>query len=119
MIEQHKELSDDAFIKSFKDCTLEEAQFTHEAHLRLAWLQIHHLGEIRAIQMVTVMIMKYTKHVGAESIFNLDLTVAAVKLVAKLDALNNHENFDSFMASNPMLKTDFKGLILEHYGIEL
>ena len=87
MMESHQELSDDDFIQAFRECTLEEASFTHEAHLRLAWLQIHHLGEIRAIQMVTVMIMKYTKHVGAESIFNLDLTVAAVKVGSKIKCL--------------------------------
>ena len=118
-MKSHKELADIEFIQALRDCTLPEELFNHEAHLRLAWLQIKTEGEMRAIQNVSLLILKYTKHLGAVSIFNMELTVAAVKLVAKLDALDTYESFDGFISRNLRLMNDFKGLINEHYQLDL
>jgi hypothetical protein len=118
-MKSHSEYSDQEFLKAFQDCTLAEELFNHEAHLRLAWFQVTNGVEALAIQNVTVLLLKYTKHLGASDIFNLELTVAAVKLVAKLNSLDTYETFESFMNRNPRLMNDFKGLLKEHYQLDL
>lgn len=116
MIESHRELTDDEFLKAFENCSLDEQLFTHEAHLRFGWLYIQQLGVNRAIMMVPMRIMAYTKSLGKAEIFNMEVTVAAIKLINHFKQFNKDDNFDEFLQHNPRIQSDLKGLIKEFYG---
>ena len=44
-IEKHYQLSDEEFEQQFQNCLLSPVLFTHEAHLRLAFIHILKYGE--------------------------------------------------------------------------
>ncbi len=112
----HKELTDQEFLEAFENCSLSEELFTHEAHLRLGWLYIQQFGLHKSVMMVPMRIMAYTKSLNKVHIFNLELTVAAVKLIDHFKQFNPDDNFEQFLAHNPRLISDLKGLIVEFYG---
>ena len=51
-MEKHFDLDDSEFLARLENCTLDPACFSHEAHLRLAWLRIRELGLEGAIRSV-------------------------------------------------------------------
>ena len=79
-MKDHNELSDEEFEKEFSECKMPEEDFTHEAHLRLAWIYIHKYGARKAVDKVNVDLVRYTIFLGAEHIYNKTVTSAAVKL---------------------------------------
>ena len=79
MLERHFLLSDTEFLTKFEAATLDLALFSHEAHLRLAWLYIKIYGIEKAVDKTCAQLQHFTKVLGAEDKFNTTLTVAAVK----------------------------------------
>ena len=111
----HSDLADAQFVADFQNCTLPPALFSHEAHLRLAWLMIEKHGD-EADTIVSRMITNYVNHLGAVDKYHHTLTVAAVKIVAHFKAKSDTTNFQDFILQNPRLKTHFKELIHSHYS---
>ncbi len=109
-------MNDSQFEISFADCSLPENEFTHRAHVRLAWIHINKYGEEKAIENIVNQLQAYTKSVGAEKKFHMTLTIAAVKAVAHFMKKSNTTNFESFIIENSLLLTDFIGLMESHYG---
>ena len=50
MTEKHHLLTNDEFEEKFESCTLPACYFTHEAHLRLAYIHIKKHGVKQAIK---------------------------------------------------------------------
>ena len=118
-MDNHYQLSDDAFLNQFQTCKLPEALFDHEAHLRLAWLHISKYGPKQAIQNVSDQILRYTQHLGAEDIFHKTVTVAAVKAVHHFMEKAKSETFADFIAEYPRLKTNMMDLLAQHYSFNI
>lgn len=118
-MEAHFELSDQEFEDQFKNCTLNPAIFTHEAHLRLAWIHIKNKGVEGAIDTVCSQLLAYVDVLGARSKYNKTLTVAAVRAVYHFMLKSESENFQDFIAKFPRLKYNFKELIGFHYGVDI
>ncbi len=115
----HSNLSDSDFLLQFSNCTLAPALFTHEAHLRLAWLHIKLYGVIQAEENIQTELRSFVNHVGAQNKYHVTLTVAAVKIVGHFMAKSNTNNFQEFINENPQLNTNFKELIKNHYSIDI
>jgi hypothetical protein len=62
----HYDLSDTQFEEAFKRAILAPQLFTHEAHLRLAWLHIKNYEIDNAITTITSQIKNYTRILSAE-----------------------------------------------------
>lgn len=119
MINNHHELSDLAFEQQFSTSTLAEHLFTHEAHLRLAWIHINKYGIDKAIENVTGQLLRFVDRLGAKDKYNETLTVAALKMVNHFNGKAQTKNFNAFIAEFPKLNTHFKELINTHYSINL
>ena len=118
-MEAHFNLTNEEFESQFRDCTLDPTLFTHEAHLRLAWIHLIKYGEEQAILNVCEQILAFDNTHGKEDKYNHTLTIAAVKAVAHFMRTSCADNFEILMAANPELKTNFKGLLASHYSINL
>ncbi|RIJ37356.1 hypothetical protein [Pontibacter oryzae] len=118
-MEKHLALSDAAFESQFEHCQLPPSIFSHEAHLRLAWIHIRKYGITKAIENVQAQLQNFVAHVGAESKYNMTLTVAAVKAVHHFMRKSDADNFADFVAALPRLKYNFKELMNCHYGIDI
>ena len=113
------ELSDNEFEIAFGNCEVPPSQFNHEAHLRLAWIQIKKYGLETAIGNVCTQLSRYVEHLGAVDKYNTTLTVASVKMVSHFMGKSSSENFPGFMLEFPQLKTCFKELIGAHYAMDI
>lgn len=118
-MEKHYQLSDTEFNKQFSDCTLNPELFSHEAHLRLAWINIRNLGLEKAEANIQNGLQNFVAHVGAKNKYHTTLTIVSMKAVYHFMKQSKTNNFKDFIAENPELKTNFKSLINSHYSIDI
>jgi hypothetical protein len=118
-METHFDLTNQQFEIAFKSAHLNPNLFTHEAHLRLAWIHIKAYGIDTAIENITSQLTQYTKHLGAEVKYNETVTIAAVKAVYHFILKSESVNFKDFILEFPRLKFNFKDLLGQHYGFDI
>ena len=114
-MEKHFELSDAAFEQQFREGTLDPCIFSHEAHIRLAWLHIKQYGVEKAILNVCAQLQNFVQLAGATGKFNKTLTVAAIKAVYHFMLKSGSNNFKDFIQQFPRLKYNFRDLMAAHY----
>ncbi|WP_196889725.1 hypothetical protein [Aureivirga sp. CE67] len=115
----HYQLSDQEFENQFSNCTIDPKIFSHEAHIRLAWIYIKKYGLEEAKNKYTFQLKNLTVFLGATSKYNHTVTIIAMRIIHKL--IENKENLDfkNFINQNPELNTDFKNLINNHYSFDV
>ena len=118
-MEQHFNLSDSDFEKKFISCELIPSDFTHEAHLRLAWININRYGIKQAEKNIQSGLQNFVEFVGAKDKYNLTLTLAAIKAVCHFMLKSKSDNFKDFITEFPRLKNNFKDLMACHYGFDI
>jgi len=118
-VEDHRKLSDLEFEKQFQQCSLNPNLFTHEAHLRLAWIHINNYGIETAKINIESQIRKFVKHVGAEAKYHQTITIAAINAVNHFKKRSKANEFHNFIEQNSQLKTNFKNLINSHYSYNI
>lgn len=118
-MENHLKLTDKEFGSQFANCRLNPEIFSHEAHLRLAWIHIRKYGVEQAIDNIREQLKNFTRHVGAEDKYHETVTVAAVRAVNHFMLHSETEDFASFILENIHLKTHFKELLAQHYAMDI
>ncbi|MBT8234009.1 MAG: hypothetical protein HKO66_03265 [Saprospiraceae bacterium] len=116
MKNNHTLYSDNEFERAFKSCDLPPDLFTHEAHIRLAWIHLNKYGELDAINNILEDIRRFDNTFGNGNKFHKSITVAAVKTVKHFISKSVWLTFEEFIESNPKLLTSFSDLILYHYS---
>lgn len=112
-------ITDNEFEKQFREGSLNPAIFTHEAHLRLAYIHISKYDIDAAIDNIRSQIKNYVDRLGARNRYNETLTVAAIKAVYHFMRKSGTDNFRDFITENPRLKTNFKDLLSFHYRMDI
>ncbi len=118
-MKDHYKLSDAEFLDQFKNAILDPKLFSHEAHLRLAWIYINNEGLDNAIKKITHQLKNFVTALGASDKYNETVTVAAIKAVYHFWLKSETITFQDFILENPRLKTDFKALLAAHYDIDI
>lgn len=118
-MEKHFDLSDSDFEIKFINCELNPSDFTHEAHLRLAWININKYGIKQAEINIQNQLQKFVEFVGEKDKYNTTLTIAAIKAVYHFMRKSNSNNFKDFITEFPRLKHNFKELMDCHYGFDI
>jgi len=118
-MENHLKYSDQEFARLFAEGILEEKLFSHEAHLRLAWIHITRDGLESALEKIPVQIQNYVKGLGATDKYNHTLTIAAIRTVNHFILKSKSNNFTDFITEFPRLKFHFKELLGQHYSIDI
>ncbi|MEM7367733.1 MAG: hypothetical protein AAF587_03965 [Bacteroidota bacterium] len=118
-LNNHLDLSDEEFVRKFSQCTLAPALFSHEAHVRLAWIHLRKYDLASATTTICDLITNFVTHLGAQSKYNTTLTIAAIQIVHHFMQQSEADNFFDFMLASPKLKTDFKALIQSHYSVDI
>jgi hypothetical protein len=114
-MEHHIELSDAEFSSQFELCTLDPKLFTHEAHVRLAWIHIRQSGVEKAIGIINQQLLDFVSAIGATEKYNQTLTTAAIKAVHHFMLKSQTSSFQEFIQENSRLNTQFKDLLFTHY----
>jgi hypothetical protein len=118
-MEAHVELSDTEFEAQFSACSMDPQIFTHEAHLRLAWIHINKYGIDKAIGNVTVQLLNFVESIGAKDKYNITLTISAIRSVYHFMLKSRARSFQSFILENPRLKNNFKDILSCHYKTDI
>ncbi|MFY0687009.1 MAG: hypothetical protein JXQ90_07590 [Cyclobacteriaceae bacterium] len=118
-MEQHYTLTDESFKEQFANLTLSPSLFTHEAHIRLAWIHIRDHGILEAIDNIRTQIKRFAAHHGDPDKYNETLTVAAVRVVYHFMHKHEYSSYKSFIQENPRLISNFKALIKTHYSFDI
>lgn len=118
-MEKHWTLSDQEFEEQLITCTLPPSIFSHEAHLRLAWIYITKYGIELAIIKIQKQLKHYVNFLGAEEKYNTTLTIAATKAVHHFILKSDSDSFKNLITEFPRLKYNFTDLMDQHYGFDI
>lgn len=113
------QLSDQEFEEQFAGLTLRPSLFSHEAHIRLAYIHIKKYGLKNAEKNLFDQINRFATHHGEANKFNTTVTIAAVKAVYHFMQKSTSDNFDDLIQEFPRLITNFRDLIETHYGFNV
>lgn len=117
-MEPHNRLSNQQFELQFKHGILHQSVFTHEAHLRLAYIHIAKYGLIKALEHAVEQISNYVKTVGQKKKYDNVTTTTAVKTVHHYMQKSKSDNFFDFIREFPELKHNFKELLGFYHAID-
>ena len=118
-MDSHYSLSDREFEIQFKNTSLDPKLFTHEAHLRLAWIHVNRYGVGQAAENISRQIARFDRKFGDGTKFHKTVTIAAVKAVAHFIDRSGSGNFKDFIREFPRLKSNFMDLLSQHYSFNV
>jgi N-formylglutamate deformylase len=118
-MQKHFKLSDLEFKNQFVSCQLNPAYFSHEAHLRLAWITINEYGIDKAEEEIQSQLLNFINFVGVKDRYNKTVTIAALKAVHHFMQRVKSNTFKDFIAEYPQLNNNFMGLIGSHYSFDI
>jgi hypothetical protein len=112
-------LTDDELEDQFKKGRLDPRTFDHEAHLRLAYVHVKKYGVAKAIQNLCLQIGVFDRTHGEGIKYHETITIVAVKIMNHFMRRTSALNFQGLIKEFPRLRDDFKGLISQHYSMDL
>jgi hypothetical protein len=105
-------VTDGEFLEAFEVGTLPKDDFTHAAHVRLAWICLRRDGFEEGSLRVVAGIRAFAALHGATGLYHETVTRAWLALVAAADTAGA-ASFDAFLAENPQLRA--RGVLERHY----
>lgn len=118
-MQTHFELSDKEFEVQFQNCELNPTLFSHEAHLRLAWIHINQYGLKQALKNIESQLKSFVAHVGAKDKYHQTVTIVAIEAVNHFMNKSKSNDFKIFIENYPQLMTSFKELVNSHYTFDV
>jgi len=115
-VKDHWQYSDEEYEKQFETFRLKPGMFSHEAHLRLAYIHIHKYGAAQAETHMCRQIKGYAESLGVYDKFNQTVTMASVKVMDKFMRHAKSSTFKALLVEFPELLSDFKGILGQHYS---
>lgn len=115
-MEKHYRYSDEVFEQKFRDCKFPPLYFSHEAHLRLAYIHLMKYGLEQSIENMCKQIYDFAIKYGATMKFNATVTYASLQIMYHYIQKGESKNFSDLMKEYPSILKDFKGEIEKHYS---
>ncbi|MGQ2984367.1 hypothetical protein [Flavobacterium sp.] len=112
-MEPHFSFTDAKFERLFQNRSFEPALFTHEAHIRLAWIHIRKYGLDKASYNIVSQLQEYTKALDVPDKFDLALTIASLKTIHHYTEESRSDSFEAFILEFPKLTTHFSDLLVQ------
>lgn len=118
-IKDHYQYSDEEYEKVFESFNLKPGLFSHEAHLRLAYIHIKKYGCPQTEVNMCEQIKGFAESLGVFDKFNKTVTIASVKVMDHFMQKAESKNFPDLMKEFPRLLTNFKDILAQHYGFNV
>jgi hypothetical protein len=115
----HRKLDNDAFELAFANKEFRPGWFTHEAHIRLAFIHIKKYGYTRALSNIREQIRGFAENLGIYDKYHDTVTVAAVIMTAEAMENTKHSSFQLFIEHDGAYLLNFKDLLNEYYSYNL
>lgn len=113
-------MSDANFLEAMESCTLAAKEWTHEAHIRLAWLMLARHAYPEALAPIRTTIQRYNGNVLKKDLaYHETITVAFTLLIAKsCEALPVLHRLNDLKHQSPALFDNKLSALLHHYRRE-
>lgn len=108
-------LTDSEFLRQFETAVLPKEFFSHVGHLRAAFLFLERESVILAQRHFASAIQRYANALGASEKFHTTITYALLAVMAARQGVQRQADWQTFIAGNPDLLTDARGLLLKYY----
>lgn len=118
-VKDHWQLTDEEYEETFADYKLKPRLFSHEAHLRLAYIHISKYGAKRAEENMCTQIEGFALSLGAREKFNKTVTIGSVKTMHHYMQKSSSGSFKELVNEFPRLLTNFKDILGQHYGFNV
>lgn len=119
MTTQATVLTNDEFVKQFESQTLNPVYFDHQGHIRIACIYLNMYDFDTANNKTCCGIKAYAESLGATDKFNLTITDAIVKIMAKRMKSASDNTWQVFIKNNPDIVHDTLGLLSQYFSKEL
>jgi hypothetical protein len=110
----HLEYSDEEFEVLFKNRKLPPHLFSHDAHLRLAWIHIRKYGFKKAVNHICDQISAFDQTFGDGQKFNRTLTIQSMNIINERVKRSLKTDYAGFIAENRDLVTGFDKLVQDN-----
>jgi hypothetical protein len=112
-------MTDADFLNAFETASLPRPEWTHAAHLRMAYLYLRDNPDPDALlPFVRERICCYNAVFGNRTGYHETITAAFLRLVADRLRHEPSSTFPAFQETNPDLFADGVGVLLRHYSRE-
>ena len=118
-MEKHWKLSEEEFEEKFSTCSFRPLWFTHEAHLRLAWMYVNKYGKEIAFEKYSEQLQAFANKYNAKGKYNATVTYASIQIMSRFIEKSEAYDFQDFINEFPELKSKFKGLLTTHYSSDI
>lgn len=111
--------TDIEFLRAFEQCSLPEDQWTHRAHVRMAWLYLQQRPISQAIPVVRDGIKRYNASLKKPLAYHETITQVFLRLIAhRMQSVKSGKSFEEFCVHNPDLLDRKMAALLKHYRKE-
>jgi hypothetical protein len=112
-------MTDEQLVAAFESAELPAAEFSHSAHVRVAWwyLRRHPFAEART--RLSAALQRFAAANGAHDKYHETITVAYLVVIAERLAVDGDGAWDSFVARNPDLFERRPSILERYYSAEL
>jgi hypothetical protein len=105
-------------LADFEAARVSAEDFTHEAHVYMAWLYLRDVTLPEALQKYASSLRRLTKKLGAEQKYHETITWFFVITVAERMAAGDCSNWPDFKNANPDLMTNAATLLERRYSAD-
>jgi hypothetical protein len=109
-------VDDREFVTAFEACTLPPEEFSHRAHVRLAWLYLREQPLLDALPRFASNLRRYATSLGATAKYHETITWAYLFLIHERMQRANAKSFDEFADANEDL---FGPILTAYYAPEV
>lgn len=106
-------MTDAEFLAAFEACTVPRADWTHEAHVRMAWLYLTRFPFPDALHRIRTGIQRYNNSLGGTGCHDT-ITVAYARVIAS--RLDRREGYEAFRGRNPDLFDRIMAVLRTYYS---
>ncbi|MBD1365177.1 hypothetical protein IDJ77_15280 [Mucilaginibacter sp. ZT4R22] len=114
----HADLSNSQFLHQIETVTINPELFTHEAHIRMAWLYLNGFNQEMALQHISTAIKGIDAKYAGGMKFHHTITVVFANKIAALMQHKAHKSWQEFVAANAGLGIS-KKFLSNYYSDEL
>ena len=113
-------MTDDEFLKAFEECRIPQELWTHEAHVRMAWLYLRKRPLHEVVPIVREGITRYAACRGKTGAYHETITLGYLALIdGRIVRGAEQGTFAEFIAGNPALADRSLTALLGHYTREV
>ncbi len=110
--------SDQDFLQKFENCSLSKEDFSHEAHIRMAWLYIKHLPFDQALSKIRQGINRFNQAQGNITGYHETVTVSFARLIYNAFRSKPLLTWEEFRGEYPSLFDRDQPILHQYYRKE-